>query len=175
MKCTLFMTMSLDGFTARADDSTPWSDAEWAAYAELVKSKGCIIVGRRTYELMSAVGEFEKLGFPFVVVLSETRSGSPDGKTHFARTPEEAIAVLRGQGYTDVLVGGGSRTNTSFLVADLLQEVVIDIEPVRLSNGKGLFESAAPWPALHLKSATCIGNTVVRLHYLVRPSQTGSG
>ncbi|MEK7537680.1 MAG: dihydrofolate reductase family protein [Patescibacteria group bacterium] len=167
MKLTLYMAISIDGFIARDDDSTPWSETEWTAYAEFVKSKGNLIVGRRTYEMMKAAGEFERISRPFTVVLSESRSGSPDGKTMFAKTPDEAMAVLKGQGFTAAVLGGGTAANTVFLQAGLIDEIILDVEAVFFGSGKRLFDVAVPMPKLRLIENKTLGETVARIHYRV--------
>ncbi len=165
MKLTLYMAMSLDGFIAGDDDSTRWSDTEWSAYAEFVKSKGNLVIGRRTYEMMLSNGDFEKIGKPFTVVLSETRSGSPDGKTMFVKTPEEAIAVLKGQGFTEAVLGGGTGANTAFLQAGFIDEVYLDIESQFFGSGKRLFDPTVPVPKLKVLGTEKLGETVIRLRY----------
>lgn len=167
MKLTLFMTTSVDGFIARNDDTTPWSTAEWQAYAAFVKTKGNIIVGRKTYDLMSSSGEFQTIGLPFTVVLSKTRSGSTDGRTMFVPNPEEALAVVRGQGFTDILLGGGETVNTAFLHAGLIDELVVDIESQFLGQGRSIFTPGSVVPRLHLLRSETIDQTIVRTVYRV--------
>lgn len=171
MKITLYMTMSADGYIARHDDSTPWSEAEWLAYADFVRPRGCIIVGRATYDLMVASGELQTIGQPLTIVLSSTRNGSPDARTMFAQTPDEALAVARGQGFTEVVLGGGPATNVAFLAAGLIDDMVIDIESVLLGSGKTMFAGEAVLPRLQLLGSETLSAGIVRLHYQLKTSR----
>jgi len=38
MKTILYVALSADGFIAGLNDETPWSDEEWAAFQEFVKT-----------------------------------------------------------------------------------------------------------------------------------------
>jgi dihydrofolate reductase len=70
MKTILYMAISADGFIAGANDETPWSEEEWAAFQEFVKSCDIVLLGRRTYEIMSKQGEFVD-GPDYFVVTSD--------------------------------------------------------------------------------------------------------
>lgn len=172
MKLTLLIAMSLDGCIAREDDSTPWSKTVWAEYASFVQAKGNLIVGRKTFDIMRAEHELERIGRPFTVVLSETRTGSPDARTMFVKTPDEALAVMKGQGYMNVILGGGTRVNTTFLNLGLIDEIVLDIEPTLLHSGKHLFDPSAKMPKLRLLDTTALDQTVTRVHYAVMRHRT---
>lgn len=168
MKCTLYLAASIDGFIARDDDTTPWSEAEWQTYAHAVQERGNLIIGRRTYDIMKAAGEFEKIGHPLVVVLSETREVSPDGKIRFVKTTEEAMAVVKGQGFSEALVGGGTITASSFVTAGLLTAFIIDVEPMFLGSGKTMFTPAIQLPPTRLLRTTVYGEHGIQYHFVVR-------
>lgn len=169
MKLTLYMDTSLDGFIASESGDTPWSQPTWDAYYEIVKAKKNIIVGRKTYELMVATdGEFEKCGHPFTVVLSDTRSGSPDGRTMFAKTPDEALAMVKGQGFTEALLGGGGKTNGAFLTSRLIDEIILDIEPVLLGQGLKLFGPNAKSVQLEFLEMKPLAKQVLRVRARVK-------
>ena len=167
MKLTLYMAMSLDGLIAKDDDSTNWSKAEWELYSDFVKSKGNIILGRKTYDMMKADKDFNGIGHPFTVILSDSRGGSQDGKTMFVKTPEEAIAVMKGQGFLEVVLGGGTGANTAFLQAGLIDEIVLDVEPIFLDSGKHLFNPGTVIPPLKVIKAEPTNQRLLRVHYKV--------
>lgn len=169
MKVTCYMTISLDGYIAGEDGATPWSDDAWSSYAALVKSKGNLIIGRRTYELMEAAGdEFAKIGHPFTVVLSENREAPPHSKVMFVKTPDEALAMMRSQGFTEVILGGGGTTNGSFLKSGLIDELVLDVEPQLLNSGQRLFGSEPAVCILTLVGSERLGNKIARLRYRIK-------
>jgi len=46
------MAMSVNGYIAKENGETHWSDEEWRSFSEKVKEFACIIIGRKTYEIM---------------------------------------------------------------------------------------------------------------------------
>lgn len=169
MKVTLYMTQSLDGYISGPNGETPWTKPVWDAYYSIVKEKKSMIVGRKTYELMEEAGdELEKCGHPLVVVLSETRSSSTDGKTMFAKTPDEAIAIIKGQGFTETLLGGGGDTNNAFLTAGLIDDAIIDIEPLLLGSGTRLFGGSAQQIQMSYLETKLLAPQVLRINAKIK-------
>lgn len=106
MKVILYMAITANGYIARVDDSTPWSDEEWEAYAAEVKKIGNIIIGYRTYEVMKDM-EFERIGNPLVIVVSSKEQ--PDNtNVVFVKTPEDALKIVSEKGFTETTINGGS-------------------------------------------------------------------
>ena len=64
------MAMSADGYIAGPHDETPWSDEAWAAFEEFVTSCDVVLLGRRTYEIMTAQDEFVD-GPQYIVVTND--------------------------------------------------------------------------------------------------------
>ncbi len=163
MRVVLFMAQTLNGFVAHHSGETPWSDATWQDRYELAKRFPAIIVGRTTYELMSEFDEFSKLGNPLVIVLSSA-SGSVDESTIFVTSPQEAITQLKGRDITQALLGGGAATNTAFLEAGLVDEIILDIEPQLFGHGIPFLKHEAPSMQLELLGCEQRGQNV-RVRY----------
>lgn len=45
MKLTLYMAQSLNGFIAKENNSTPWSDECWESYSNICSKYPAIIIG----------------------------------------------------------------------------------------------------------------------------------
>ena len=59
MKVILYMAISVNGIIAKGDDDTSWiSKEEWDSYSLAVRTAGCLIVGRRTYHILTKQPEF---------------------------------------------------------------------------------------------------------------------
>lgn len=134
----LYMAMTINGMIARENDDTPWSDEVWQGYQAMVKDAGNIIVGVRTYEIMlKEEGEFENIGDPFTAVVSDDPKKKIENSKHvFVASPQEAITAIKNKGFRTALLGGGAILNTSFIREKLVDEIIIDIEP--LMSGKGV-------------------------------------
>ena len=48
MKVILYMAISANGYIAKLNHDTPWSDEELQSYSEKVKEAGNLIIGRTT-------------------------------------------------------------------------------------------------------------------------------
>jgi len=167
MKCIIYMAMTVNGYVATKNNETPWSEEEWKAYETAVRKTKCLIIGRKTYEIMRRENNFEKLGNPFIVVLSKNKIIS-ENNCASAKTPEEALTLIKSKGYKDVLLGGGVLANTSFLQAGLVDEIILDIESQFFGEGLHLF---SPHPAIYhaqLLSTQLISPNVVQLHYKMK-------
>lgn len=160
------MAMTANGYIARLDDSTPWSNEEWEAYAEEVKKIGNIIIGYRTYEIMKD-GEFEKIGNPLVIVVSSKQQPN-DTHAIFVKTPEEALEVVLQKGFSTTTINGGSILLSSFAQKKLIDEVILDVEPFLFGKGIPLFKENDFEMALELKEVKKIGQNGIQLRYLVK-------
>ncbi len=166
MKVTLYIAISADGFIAGPNDETPWSKEEWQTYSEFVRSKGNLIIGHRTYELMKS-NELKQIGNPFTVVLSTKGIGRPNENTHFVKTPLEAITLLRDKGFSEAVLGGGGTTNELFLEAGLIDDVILDIESVFLGGGIQLFGKKTEEVRWELIGEKKISPQLTQKHYRV--------
>ncbi len=162
------MSMTVNGYIATENDDTPWSDEIWNGYYALVKKHGNIILGRRTFELMKGVNEFEKLGFPITVVVSNSIENQGDEKTTFVSSPKEAVETMKQKGMNEIVVGGGSMLNAGFLKDGLLDEVYLDIDPLIFGKGIRLFaETEDIEIKLGLVSVENLSKNTLRLHYKI--------
>jgi len=166
MKVVLYMAMSVNGYAAKENDDTPWSDGEWKNYAKMVKKAGNLIVGRRTYEIMKKANEFEKIGNPFVVVVSHENKNEKGAV--FVKSPKDAVKLLNEKGFKMALVGGGGKLNMGFMKENLIDQIYIDIEPVVFGNGVKLFDEGDFESKLELIGVRKISKNEIQLHYNVR-------
>lgn len=164
MKVILFMAMTLNGYIAKEDNEAPWSDTVWKGYYYFVKERKNLILGRTTYEMMKEANEFEKLEYPFTVVVSNTMDAN-DQNTSFVRSPQEALEVCKEKGINEVIIGGGSTLNTAFLKQNLIDELYIDVEPQIFGKGIKLFGDTDIYSKLNLIEVTKLSEGIVRLHY----------
>ncbi len=166
MKTILYMATTVNGYIARPDDSTPWSDEEWNAYAEMVKRVGNIIIGRKTYEIMKD-GEFDRIGNPFVIVITQQKENETIPNVVFVKTPEEALKIAEEKEYTETMVNGGSTIIDLFAQKKLFDEIYLDVEPFVFGNGKPLFLPSNLELQLSLEEIKKIGNNSFQVHYKV--------
>jgi dihydrofolate reductase len=165
MKVILLMTISVDGYIARVNDEAPWSPEEFARCNEFIKQAGNVIVGRRTYEIMKAAGDFDEEAE--TVVLSKGKSADI-GKVHFVSSPKEALEYLDAKRFQVAVVGGGRAANTAFLDAGLLNEIILDVEPIMLGEGLTLFSKQSRDIKMKVLGEEKLDADSVRLHYALQ-------
>ncbi len=70
MKVILYLAITANGYIAGEHDEVEWvSEASWNSYLYIVKKIGCVIIGRRTYDLMKE-DEFMD-GVTYIVITHE--------------------------------------------------------------------------------------------------------
>lgn len=159
-KVILYMAISADGFIASQNDETPWSDEEWTAFQEFVKSCDVCLLGRRTYEIMKNGGEFVS-GTQYVVVTNDETADTGD-------LQKIAIKSVDDLPKTDKIgIIGGGELNGSIAKLGVIDEIILDVEPITLGQGKRLFGSHDVTLKLKLLSSRQLGQSTVQNHYEV--------
>ena len=163
MKTILYLAMTPNGYIARENDESPWSNEEWEHFSTVAKRVGNLIVGRKTFEIMSKDGDFQELGNPFTLVLSKQENDDPK----FINSPEQAITLLKEKGFSEALVIGGGMTNSSFVQSGFVDEIHLDIEPFLFGKGVKLFADADFDLNLKLLKIKKISENTVQLQYKI--------
>ncbi len=166
MKVVLYMAMTANGMIATDKDETPWSDAVWKSYYKIAKQFKAAIFGRRTYDIMKSVNEFEKIGNPFTVFLSKN-SRVCDSNVVSTSTPQEAVDLLKQKKFKTAFLGGGSQANAAFMKAGLVDEIIIDLEPMIFGKGIKLFADEDFQAKLKLIGTKKLSKDEIQLRYKV--------
>ena len=163
MKVVLYMAITANGYIAKENNETPWSDEEWESFSEKVKKIKNLVVGRKTFEIMEQGEEFQKIGNPFTVIVSNQK----ENNSNFVNSPEQAIKLLKERGFFEILVAGGSTLNSSFLQKTLVDEIYLDIEPFLFGKGIKLFTENDFETKLELLKTKQLSKNVIQLHYKI--------
>lgn len=166
MKVILYMAISLNGMIAKSDDDTSWiSKEEWNSYSLAVRTAGNLIVGHRTYEILTKQPEFLELKNAKLVVVAVENFQTLSSNHLIAHSAKEALELLKG--FKEVVVAGGSTLNASFMSENLVDEIFIDIEPIILGKGIPLFRDTDFEYNLKLVGQKKINDNEIQLHYKV--------
>lgn len=166
MKVILYMAISVNGMIAKKDDDTNWiSREEWDSYSLAVRKAGCLIVGSRTYHILTKQPEFSEFKNIKLIAVSE-KDFTTIASNHFvAHSPKEALELLKE--YEEVIVAGGGILNASFLADNLVDEIYLDIEPILIGEGIPIFKGKDFEHKLQLIGQKKITNNEIQLHYKV--------
>ncbi len=164
------MTITLNGIIATSDYNEDFSSHDnWVEFVKSVKAKGCLIWGRKTYEMVGGWSEdylktLDK--FPKVILSSNSNLKLKPG-FFLANSPQGALKLLKQKGYKEVILTGGSKNNSSFAKLGLIDEVIVDIEPAILGRGIQLFDPTEFEFRLGLIGFKKLLNGIVQLRYKV--------
>ncbi len=166
MKVILYMATSVDGYIAKSDDDTAWiSETEWSSYSETIRKAGCLIVGHRTYDILTKQPEFTELKDVKLVVVSSKVFKTLAGNHSVAKSPKEALELFKD--FDEVIVAGGGMLNSSFMREGLIDEIYLDVEPIILGKGINLFEDANFDTKLEILGSKNLSQNEIQIHYRV--------
>ncbi len=162
----MYMASTLNGFIAKENDDTSWiSNEEWDSYSARIRKAGNLIVGRRTYYILTKQPEYSELKDVKLVVVSHQDIQKVDRDHIVVTTPRESLEILKD--YEEVVIAGGGILNASFVEENLVDEIYIDIEPILFGKGIILFNGEDCERRLKLIDIKKITKNEVQLHYLV--------
>lgn len=171
MHTTLFMAMSVNGVIATPDGQEEFlSDENWRTFSSLAREFSNFIVGRRTYEAVKNWGEgygFDDFPEAHKVVVSDDPAYKLDPGYVLVGSPQEALGSLEKAGFERALLAGGSTTNSSFAKAGLVDEIILNVEPVVVGKGISVFGSEDFQMPLELLETKKIEPGILQLHYQV--------
>lgn len=167
----MYMAISANGLIARENgDEDFLSHENWNKFCNLANTYKNFIVGRKTYEAVKNWKDgygFDDLDVEKVVV-SQDISYSLDGSYSLATSPQDALAKLSEKGFREVLLIGGAALNTAFAKAGLIDEVMLNVEPVVVGKGIPLFSSEEFELSTELVNTSKSEAGIVTLRYTVK-------
>lgn len=170
MKVILFMAMSLNGMIAsKSGDENFLSETNWKSFSELAKQHGCFIIGRKTYEAVQKWPDynFNNIEAKLKIVVSADKSLKLDPSFLIANSPQEAIEKASSMNFECVLLTGGSTINSAFLAENLIDEVILNIEPAIIGSGVPLFAENEFEKRLSFVESERIANDILQVRYKV--------
>ena len=166
--------MSLDGFIATKDDDLTFlnvveKEGEDYGYTAFYETVDTVILGRRTYEKVIAMG-FKPHEDKETWII--TQRPEPDkGRHHFySGNLKGLVQKLREEEGKHVFVDGGAFVAQAFLNENLLDEIIVSIIPVLLGDGISLFGNENHGLNLQLLETKSFEKGLVQLHYKVDPN-----
>lgn len=144
MKVVMVAVSSLDGKTTKGDDPNiySWTSREDSKlFFSMIKKHNLIVMGAKTYEAARNIIKL-KANKLRILLTRNPRKYKDDlvkGQLEFSsEEPKELVKRLKAQGYTKMLLVGGTEVNTAFLRNHLVDELHLTIEPLIFGRGKNL-------------------------------------
>ncbi len=171
MTTLLFMAASVNGMTATLENNEDFlSNYNWKTLCRLARDYGCFIWGRKTYEIVQGWGikyRTDEIENARKIVLSKNPEYQVKEGYTLVNSPRQALAKLEQEGFTKVIISGGSHVNSSFAKEGLIDEIMLNFDPVILGQGIPLFAPNDFLLNTKLVSVERYEDSGVTLRYLV--------
>jgi dihydrofolate reductase len=152
---------TVEGFLAEGDHVTDY-------LASLKSDYDIVLMGRRTYEFGFQYGVTNPYPWLKQYVLSRTMEESPDPNVELVS--EKIIEFVRGLKEGEgkgIYLCGGAKLATTLLAEDLIDEIILKLNPVLFGTGLPLFAGPIKQTDLELISSKVYESGVLLLHYRV--------
>ncbi len=165
IKTILLMAQTLDGKIAKHSDHFPdWTGkADKRLFVEITKAAGALIMGSKTFDTIGKPLPGRK---NIVMSRDPRRISRWDNLVYTDLPPQALLDELESEGYREVVIAGGTRINSIFMRAGLIDELIVTITPMIFGTGIALFEEGME-VKLDLKEFKALDEACVCLHYLI--------
>lgn len=164
MKVIMMMAITADGKIAKnSAQFADWTSREdKKLFAKISKECGAVLMGENTFKTFPAPLK-ERLN---VVFTENENNPEIDGVKFVSGEPKKVLEELESLGYEKVLLGGGAFLNSLFLEKNLINEIMLTLEPKIFGAGLSLFNRDLD-ADLKLLNVEKINENSVLLHYEV--------
>lgn len=170
MKLILHMAITANGIIATDSGSEDFfNDHTWEVFKSKVDEVGCIIWGHSTYnQVVNWPAEYLKLiDSATKIIISSDKNTKLDPRFILASSPEDAISILEGRGFSSAILTGGSTLNTEFAKRKLINEIYLTVDEVIIGKGIQIFKPDNFELSLKLLDFNSPSAGLVQLHYKV--------
>jgi dihydrofolate reductase len=167
MNTTLFLSVSIDGFIADSQGIPAFPEGAWEDWCALVNATGNVIAGRSSVEQLQHDSMGAALHPQHKIVLSTRAWDVGDSGWQHASSPAEALALLEQAGVEEAIIGGGRAVSHAFMQAGLVDQIVIDLQPVAFGTGTPVFGDSIDLASLTLVESSPLNDDAIRLRYQV--------
>jgi len=169
-KTILYIALSLDGYIARENGDVDWlKPDESFDFTPFVDSVDTVLMGYGTYKKSLSFGDEAFLDNKQYFVFTKNNTQTKDERVQFINVdPARFVKQLRSNPGLNIWLMGGGILNTSFLKANLIDEIQLYFMPILLGSGIPLFATGYPETHLSLSLHKSYDSGLLELHYQVK-------
>lgn len=160
---------SFDGFIARPNGEYDWIIMDPAIdFAAMHEPFDVAVMGRKTYEVMTAGGGHGEMPGLQVVVFSRTLPAATyPGVRITSENPADVVAALKAKPGRDIMLYGGGVLFRALLDAGLVDTVEVAVIPVLLGSGIPILPPGASTKLKLTDQRVLPGSGIVALSYSI--------
>lgn len=166
MKVILYNAISLDGIVARKDGREDFiSNETWLETCRLSKKVKCLILSRKAYGAIMS-WKFDMSSFENVtkIIVSKEQKIKLNQGEIYAGSPKAALKIAKSMGFKEVLFSAGEKLNNVFLKENLIDEMIINVEPIIVGEGIRIFSNKFN-KRLRLVKTKKLKKGIIQLYY----------
>jgi dihydrofolate reductase len=172
-KLSYYVATTVDGYIGHEDGSVGGfleSGQHIPDYLESLKEWfDVVLLGRKTYEFGFQYGVTNPYPWLKQYVFSRTMKESPDSNVELvSENIIELVERLKSEPGKGIYLCGGTDLATRLFAEDLIDEVILKVNPVLFGSGLPLFSGIGTNIELELTSSKIYDNGVLLLHYQVK-------
>ena len=166
----LFTATSLDGFVADSEGDSTWLEPyRESMFSEsgFLEKIGAVILGRRTFQMMEAFGEWPYEDKQAFILTSQAPWGLPPNAYFVREGIAAAVQAARERTAKDIWIVGGAMTMQSALEARLVNVVEICVVPTLIGSGLSMLNDLSKRTRLDFEGIEAFSDGLVKLRYEV--------
>jgi dihydrofolate reductase len=169
-KTILYIATSLDGFIAQTDGNIDFlSIVEQAGedygYTDFIQTIDTVIVGRKTYDKVLAMGYDFPHSDKNAYIITHTPREAIGSVQFYTNDLLELVRNLKSETGKNIFIDSGAEVVSQLLAEQLIDELYISIIPILLGEGIRLFKDGLPQQRLQLIDSKQFTSGLVQLHY----------
>ena len=160
-KVIYHVASTVDGFIQEGDHASDYLNAMKNDY-------DVVFMGRNTYDFGLKFGVTNPYPWMKQYVFSSSLKESPNEHVELISSdPSELVRTLKNQTGKDLYLCGGGDLAGAFLNANLIDEIILKLNPVVFGAGISLFGDTVKTVPLKLEDAKVYSNGVILIRYAV--------
>ena len=170
-KITIEMACSINGLIATEDGQEDFlSDRGYEIMLESLKEYDVLIWGRKTWENVLSWGdEYTKdLKEINIIILSNKNNKKSEWENvTYCNSIDTCLSLCEKLGYKKILISGGATINNAFMERGIVDNIILNYNPVVLNRGIPLFMGNYFESKLKLEKIIKEKEDIVQVHYSV--------
>lgn len=175
-KLKYHVSASLDGYvleTGRGTQGVATPSGDSTRYLESLHAYGIVLMGGNTYEAHMRAGDADPYPHLMSYVFSRNLKPAPGSSVEIVADDAAAwIRRLKTCPGKDLYLHGGAQLASSLFVAGLIDEIIVELNPVLQGSGRRLLSELAGDIALVRGNGVAYEDGTVRLTYRVRNGES---